>query len=425
MPRSLCLAVALLLHACAVPPAEPGEPRSEEASEPPAAAIETDASVRTIQLYQSGNEASLPILGAGAGATLTLEFDVLGDAGVQPLSVRFAHVDARGEPDLLPTEFLRGFERDEITDARASGATAVRYAHYRYAFPNPAVGFRVSGRYRLVVSDADGRPLFERAFLVAEGGVDVDLDVGSVLAGGVSGPILQPSARLRIDGSRPGRDALSTDPSRYTVCFVRNGELGDARCAPEPSLSDFETLGFFLPRERAFGLAPTAYGLDLGALRVGDQVLDVDYGARPPTATLEIDYDAFGSELVEPFLFETPVVSAAYRDAGDGDLDAEYVDVRFRFVTENERPVPGALRVTGVAPPAVSGLTWDPEALRYDGSILLKQGRYTYGYSLPTSGSAQGRGSLSQPTVYTALVFYRDLSTFADRLVGVESRVVR
>ena len=193
-PRLVLLAVALAagLAACSLPPEIAGGAAPAATGAP----AEADARVGSVQLHLTGNEASLPVFSLRGSQTLTLAFDVLTDDGGAPLEVSFQHTDRSGRPDLLPTEYLTGFERDDITDYRQSGATAVPYVHYRYSFPNTLVGFELSGAYRLRVAERGGAVLFERAFYVSEDQAEATLGFGTTLAGGEAGLSVQPAARI-------------------------------------------------------------------------------------------------------------------------------------------------------------------------------------------------------------------------------------
>ena len=418
MRRLLCLVV--FLAACAAPPPSDGD--DEPARSGP---IETDPSVHTIQLYRTGEEISLPVISLRSGSTLSLEFDILGDAGTQALDVSFRRIATGDGADLVPSEYLRGFDRDQIFDADPSGNTAVRYVHYDYAFPNASVGFLMGGVYALTVSTSDGAPLFERTFFVSEDRVDADLLFGTRLAeSGAVAPAIQPSARLRPRGDLAGEDAY-----RFTVCFLRDGDVSNLRCAPEPTLAELAVYGFYLPRDRAFQPLPPTFQLDLGVLGVSRDIVEADIVAEPPTALLELDYAAFGGEVLDPTLLSASRIDSGFRDAGEGDGDAEYVDVTFRYVPQGERELPGGVYVRGgftdLRRSPRSRLTWVPEFKRYEGTLLVKQGVYAYDYVAPRAPANRQAVALGQPSVYTALVFYRDLTRFADRLVGVQSAVAR
>ena len=413
--RRLALALAASLAACSVPVDDAGRPVSPEL---PASELEA----ATVQLYQTGDEATLPILALGArDETLTLAFDVFDDGTGRPLGITFEHLD-RDEPSgLLPTEVFTAFERDDLLDYRPSGNTAVPYVHYEYTFPNASIGFRISGAYRLTVREPGGGVLFTAPFFVSEESAEVELGFGTTIVGG-SANAIQPAARVQ-----PGRALGGSEAFRYTVCFARDGRLDALRCAPEPSLLDQALFQFYLPRSEAFLTPPPLYAFDLGLLAPSLDVLDVDRAARPPTALLDLDYTELGGDLREAALTGTPLVAGAFRDAGQAATDAEYVDVTFRLVPPGERPVGGPVYVRGSFSRYARSepMAFDAEAGRYELTARVKQGAYVYTYEAPRSALVRDGITFGQPSLYTALVFYDDPTGFADRLVAVRTGLAR
>ena len=413
--RASALLVALAVSSCTLPPEAFDSDPAAAASTSPAA---TDARVRTVQLHLTGEEASLPVLSLRGSQTLTLAFDVLTDGGGEPLEVSFQHTTRDGRPDLLPTEYLTGFERDDITDYRASGGTAVPYVHYQYAFPNALVGFELSGAYRLRVAQRGGAVLFERAFYVSEDQAETTLAFGATLAGGDAGLSVQPAARIQPRAALGDYDAF-----QYTVCFARDGRIEAPRCAPEPRLLDATLFQFYLPREAAFAPPAPLFELDLGLLATNQQVVDVDRAARPPTALLDLDYADFGGDVRDAVL-GVPLVAAVFRDAGDVRTQAEYVDVTFRYVPEGQRESLRPVFVRGSFNGWQSGpdvlMAWVPEVRRYERTVRLKQGAYVYEYVSP-GGAPRRQVAIGQTSLYTAFVYLADPARFTDRLVAVQS----
>ncbi len=411
----------LLTSACGLPPEEltAGDAVAEPAARPGEWVV--TERVGALQLHAAGDEASLPVLLLGGSDRLTLEFDLKGQELGRALDVSFVHTDRQGREDLLPSETLTGFERDNIQDFERSGASvAVPYVHYRYDFPNAAIGFAVSGNYRLRVTDPDGALLLEAPFYVSEELADVDLAFGSTIQGGSVGFAVQPAARIRPDAR-----LQEFDGSRYTICFARNGRTDRMRCAPEPSLIDLALYQFYLPRQDAFPEQDALFEVDLGLLGLNSEVVDVDPAARPPTATLDLDYADFGGDVRDAVLASVPLIETVYRDVGRADVDAEYVDVTFRFVPPEGRQSSRRVFVVGsfngwTARPG-DELAWVEAEGRYVGTVSVKQGRYVYGYT----GAPSSTPGLGAPSLFTAYVYLSDPRTFTDRLVAVRSGVAR
>ena len=380
----------------------------------------TDEAVKTVQLFRTGDESSLPIHTLNSGGTLTLAFDILEDGTGSTLSVYFYHADRTWKRDLLPSEFLRSFLSDDIRRYDPSSSTEVRYVHYSYEFPNANIDFLTSGNYIIRVAEQgyEDEPLFERAFFVSEDAAEVEFAFRSGLS--LGGSILQPVVQIR-----PGSQLENVQAFDYTACFVRNGRFEQTRCAPEPSIIDLSLLQFHLPRDQAFTADEIIYEMNLGLLQVGSQVAGVDFSTSPYTASLDFDYARFGSEVNRASLTGQPVIDEVYLDGGSADTQAEYVDVRFRYVPENEQQARGPVIVTGafnnwqIDPQ--NTLTWVPEDGRYEGTLLLKQGLYLYRYYVDDPVATPNRNLGLQQNLYTALVYVFDPTRLTDRLVAFRS----
>ncbi len=384
--------------------------------------------VRTIQLYGSRggvtDEAALPVAPVGTSRALTLEFDLLSDRG-RPLSVYFYHADRLWRRDLTPSEYLDSFHRDDLLDYTMSLGTDPAYVHYTYRFPNPTIQFRLSGNYIVRVTEQgdEDAVLFERAFFVTEQRAAMDFVTDQVLLGGTAYPSTQPIAAFRPPADLPG------NAFDYNVCFVRNGRFELARCSDRPSLAQQPVMQFYLEPEMAFEPEGASYFLDLSTIDGGPQIARVDRSRRPFEVTLEPDYARFGTSGIAPLLNGQTVVSGAVRGVGDADTEAEYVRVRFSYVPPDEQPLAGEVIVTGSFSdwqfdPA-NRLSWVPEAGRYEGELLLKQGQYEYRYAARDRRLARAlAGTMPRPeNHYAAFVYYRDIRVNTDRLLAVDAIV--
>ncbi|MEM6782382.1 MAG: type IX secretion system plug protein domain-containing protein [Bacteroidota bacterium] len=382
--------------------------------------------IKTVQLHQAGDEASLPIVGLNSGQQLTLSFDLLDESTGRPLSVYFYHADRNWERTLLPVEYLASAVTDDLFDYRISGTADLRYVHYMYRFPNERIRFLRSGNYivRVAEQGREQEPLFERAFFVSEQAAEVEMLLSSSLLG-TGGSFAQPVVQFRPTQQF---DVSSFD---YDVCFARNGRFDLARCAGEPSLIEAALLQFYLPPERSFQIAESSFQLDLGELVSGGDILRANLGVFPYEVMLEPDFARFGNATLDAPLSGQPIIDNAVFGVGDPDTQAEYVQATFTYVPQDERPLRGPVILSGafngwLIDPA-NRLQWIPEAGRYEGTLLLKQGRYLYRYVVedPSELERQRRDIGLAPSLYTALVYVRDFTRNTDRLIATRSIVSR
>ncbi len=379
--------------------------------------------VRTIQLYAGSDEQQLPILSLQQNdGVLTLEFDLMASQG-RPLSVYFYHADRLWRRDLSPAQYLSSFQNDNLLDYQSSRGTVIPYVHYAYRFPNQDIDFRVSGNYvvRVTEQGREGDVLFERAFFVSEQAGPVQLGIQDIVVSGQRESSDIPTARFTPPSQLRG------DPFSYEVCFVRNAQFEQARCAERPRLSSMPALEFDLLRERAFAPTTARYFLDLSRITVGGSIAGTDRSASPYRVTLRPDYARFANTPLTSDLNGQTVIEQVVRDVGEPDLEAEYVTTQFRFIPPNEQPFSREVVVAG----SFTGgrynddyrLRWTADRGRYEGEVLLKQGHYEYYYD-SADPALERTIRQSLPLMrerYTAFVYYDDPTLNTDRLIAVQS----
>ncbi|MBO6576676.1 MAG: DUF5103 domain-containing protein [Rhodothermales bacterium] len=429
MTRSLVL-VVLLLSGCASAE-EAGRAGEERRSPPrvdaPGLQLAPEASsVRTVQLYRTGDESGLPILPMGRGQSLTLAFDVMGN-DPRPLSVYFYHADRTWRRDLVPAEYLTSFQRDQLFDYQSSRATHVPYVHYRYVFPNETIDFRLSGNYVIRVTEQgmEEQPLFERPFHVTEQSTPLDFVLDEVRVIGEPFPAVQPAVRFTPP------NAAATSAFDYSVCFLRNGQIPGARCTDDPALDYQPALRYYLEPRESFLADASDYFVDVSDLRPGGRIERVDLLDVPYHVLLEPDYFRFPGTATAPLQNGQIVVDQASRNLPEAGTGAEYVEVTFSLVPENELPVSGSVTVIGGFSAwqarDENRMTWVPERGRYEATLLLKQGSYEYRYAFsdPATARASRGASPRFDNTITAFVYFDDIRVGSDRLISAVSVVAR
>lgn len=378
--------------------------------------------VRTVQLYQGSDEHSFPIMGLRSSEALTLEFDLMAQQG-RPLSIYFEHANREWRRDLSPSQIFESYHNDQLVDYQTSKGTEVSYVHYQYQFPNDDIRFRISGNYVLRVTERGRRDsvLFERPFFVSD-------EAGHLEMGGETIPI--PGQRQRslrpVAQYEPPSD-LRGDPFGYAVCFVRNGRLPDTRCRDRPLLGQQPRLEFELERDRAFAPTTADYTVDLGNLRSSRGIERMDWTVSPFHVLLDPDYAQFSGQDLTTALHGQIVVRESVSGRADPALTAEYVETTFAFVPPGDRPLQGGVVVGGsfsnMDPEQGTRMRWVEGRQRYEGEVLLKQGRYQYFYdgSDPRLTRIIRRSQSRRRNTYTTFVYYEDPSRNTDRLLRVES----
>lgn len=431
---SWAIVLLLLLAGCASTQDNEGATQEAAGPEDIAPHMASDATdFRTIRLHPTRQQrssipvdAQLPVITLNSGEQLQLSFDLMEPRG-RPLNVHFYQATRLWERRLSPSEYMRGFQRDDLTDYQPSEATQVNYTHYTYTFPNERIGFTVSGNYIVRVTEQGNEEavLFERAFFVSEQEGRIDLRFDRIPVAGLNGLAVQPLVRIR-----PPRD-LEGRVFDFTACFIRDGRVNRTRCADRPQLMDQPTLQFELDRRQSFATVGSDYRLDLRALRTTRQIETVDRAPVPFRVRLAPDLARFPDPGTDVPLNGQPVISRV-RDVPSPETNGEYVQATFQYVPPEEEPISGDVVLVGsfnnwTANDQAPTLTWDAAADRYVGVATLKQGEYEYRYV--RAGDRQMRslaeGLPPQRSQYTAFIYYRDPQRNTDRLIAVTDDLAR
>ena len=136
-------------------------------------------SIKSPQLYISGEPLSLPVLFLNDGKQLELHFDDL-KKDFQTYSYDFVHCNANWEPSgLVSTEYIQGFFNAFIEEYEYSFNTLFPFIHYYLKFPNNDIRFTKSGNYLLKVyrNNDPNDLILTRRFFVIDQRIRIDASV--------------------------------------------------------------------------------------------------------------------------------------------------------------------------------------------------------------------------------------------------------
>ena len=133
--------------------------------------------IKTVLLHKLEDQLSLPIINLNSNEKLKLSFDDL-NSEIKNLFITIEHYNYDwSTSDLMTSEYINGFDKDEIIDYEYSFNTIQEYIHYEYIFPSNLLKPLISGNFKLKVFDINGDTLFEKKFMILEKKVNIDLNI--------------------------------------------------------------------------------------------------------------------------------------------------------------------------------------------------------------------------------------------------------
>ena len=131
--------------------------------------------IKTIILKPNSINNYAPII--KLGDKLELSFDDL-NADEADYYYKIEHCDFDWKTsNLIPSEYINGFEKDRIRDYENSFNTLQPYTHYQIYFPNEYTQIKISGNYLLSVLNEDDEVVFKRKFVVYQPKVTVGVSI--------------------------------------------------------------------------------------------------------------------------------------------------------------------------------------------------------------------------------------------------------
>ena len=129
-----------------------------------------DPDIRSVTMRNPDNLMAPAVIRLGTNDRLSLNFDIIGDAH-EYLRYRLLHCNADWTPSrLLESEYVDGFNEDNVEDYAYSSNTYIHYVNYNISLPNEHMPIIASGNYLLQVFPEDNPEtiLLQTRFAVTE-----------------------------------------------------------------------------------------------------------------------------------------------------------------------------------------------------------------------------------------------------------------
>ncbi|MGZ3884134.1 MAG: type IX secretion system plug protein [Bacteroidia bacterium] len=385
--------------------------------------------IKTVQLYESSWEASLPLLEFNSGQQLLLSFDDL-DLDRKQYTMTIAHCDYNWNPsDLMISEYLGGFYELNLLNFQYSVNTLQKYVHYSILFPSQNMQLLRSGNYVVYVYQDGNKDklVLSRRFMVFDNKVTVTATVRQP----VGNDKQYTGQHIDFNILNPGYDIMNP----YTdlkVVLTQNNRWDNAVSNIKPTFVAPGQLTYSLDDASTFNGGNEFRYFDTRSLRTYTERIQ---NIRKDSAyKYHVDLTPDASRADKNYLFYNDINGSFLiknQDASTGDqtVEADYVWIHFFIPYDN--PIAGGNlyvlgKLTNWKLDKANRMTYNYKRFGYECAIYVKQGYYNYIYAyLPDKTKAGDETFLEgnhwdTENDYTIYVYYRQRATYYDQLICIK-----
>lgn len=383
--------------------------------------------ITSIKLTPADAPLGYPILELNSGQQLKLVFDDLTHNDNRYLKYTVIHCTHDWRPsDLIPFDYIDGFEEDEINTHSYSFNTIQSYVKFELVFPNDMLRITKSGNYLLFVyEDTPENPILTRRFMVKE-------SQGAAITGYVhaASDVQYRNTGQEVDFIAYTGSYSIHNPAQYLhATIVQNGRWDNAiiglryRSGKPGEYSfdydDNENSFFGSSEFRIFSTKSTRY--------TADHIASIGYRNGVNSAMVMEDIARpFGS-----YQGKTTLKGKCYWENEDyiGENREDYIETKFSLkcefpVTDGSLYVFGELTDWKITDEAK--LEYNEMSGYWETTLLLKQGYYNYQYVYIKDGTSDIDATYIEGSHwetsndYGVYLYLFDESALYDRLIGAE-----
>jgi len=363
----------------------------------------------------NGDWMNRPVMVLNSNDQLHIGFDELSH-NYHRLTYRIAHCEAdwRESEELFESDWLQGFNNNQIEEYETSINTTVLYTHYHLRLPNDRVQLKMSGNYRLTVydEDEDNERVLEVEFYVVEPLMDLGMQLTTNTDIDHNERHQQLTMTLQYNDLR----VVNVDEELQTV-VMQNWCEDTARRHIKPNYITGRGLTWEHNRDLIFPAGNEYHKFE---------ILDTSH----PTMGVErIVWDGknylaypFIDTVRKNYLTDVDADGAFYirnSDYKESDYTCDYVWVNYTL----QAPYQGDIYIDGHwtndATRATYLMNYDADKQQYHASIMQKQGYYSYRYVLEDGSIPPSEGSFFQTeNRYQAFIYYKGTGGRTWRLVA-------
>ena len=383
-------------------------------------------SIKSVQLFQYGNQQSLPVLMLNGSSRIELEFDDM-EGSYKNYYYTYVLCDYNWVPlNVNPFDYIKGFTQNRIGTYRYSSIAYTRYTHYQAILPETNSTPSKSGNYLLkVFLDGDtSKTVFTRRMYVVDN------------KAGISGGVVQPlnanyfktHQKLRFTVSLKDLNSFSA-AQQIKVVILQNNRWDNAEKDIIPTFTRGNTLEYNSENLGIFPGGKEWRWLDIRSFRLqSDRVDSARYDKSSTDIFVKTDVDRRAQRYVY-FADLNGTYQIVTYESINPFWQGDYATVHFSYSSPDGKPYDGydLYMIGGFTDYRYTNewkLNFDEAKQKYELNTFLKQGYYNYAYELVNKTNPADRISLEgnyfeTENIYTVLVYYKSFTDRADQLIGM------
>ena len=375
--------------------------------------------IKSIQLrpLQKNNFTSIVPL----GTVLELSFDDL-DADSKEYQYKIEHKTHDWKSSqLLPSQYIDGFNKNTIINTTNSFNTLQSYTHYSLKIPNINTIIKKSGNYLLSVLNYDDEVVFTRRFVLYENATIVGVSVERSR----NTKTLNTEQTIQFSVNHPNIQ-INNPNNEINVVLLKNNNWNEKITDLQPTFFKQNQLLYTYTNKTNFWGGNEYLNFDSKFIRTRSlnilsiEIKDVFHHYLYPFSYNPYKKYGYNPDINGQFVIRT-------LEAGDERTEADYAMMHFSVLVK--RPfkqkdvyIYGAFNNFELS--EENKMTYHPNDRVYKGNILLKQGFYNYTFATVGDNGIADTNEINgtffeTENEYTAIVYYKPFGSFYERVIGV------
>jgi hypothetical protein len=381
--------------------------------------------IKTVRLYNSGNQLSIPIINLNSSDQVELHFDDL-DGDVKYYYYTFQVCDREWKPiNLSQFDYLKGFTQARINNYRFSSIAYTKYTHYQATIPDRNSYPIRSGNFLVkVFLDGDtSKVAFTRRLLV----VDNKSTVSARITQPFSPQFFRTHQRLEFSVNINGLNTFSA-AQQIKVVVLQNYRWDNAATNIPPTFVRGTSLDYNTENNLVFPAGKEWRWLDLRDFHLqSDRVKSADYKKNSTTIYVRTDRERAQERYVY-YRDINGLYTVETTQSINPFWQSDYATVNFTFLPPDSIPYRGKDvylfgQLTNYTLDDKSRMQFNNDKGVYESSLFLKQGYYSYTFIIADKNDLSNRVEVDgnyyeAENTYTILVYYKAFNDRSDQLIG-------